>query len=114
MTPASLLIAMMIPGPWDGMTPSGRNWLLSVDRVEMYTDLVTSALFTKLGGSALAMSAALCVLIQCMVATSASTTFCTVAWLEFTQSVRASTPAVGVKPPSHFFTPAVVVRSNAG
>ena len=96
------------------MIPSGRNWVLSVASVEMYTDLVTSALFTKLGGSALAMSAALCVAIQCMVATSASTTFCTVSLLEFTQLVCASTPAVGAKPPSHCFTPAVVVRSNAG
>ena len=60
------------------------------------------------------MSAALCVAIQCMVATSALTTFWTVSLCEFTQSVWASTPAVGVKPPSHFFTPAVVVRSNAG
>ena len=49
-----------------------------------------------------------------MVATMASTTFCTVALFAFTQLVCASTPAVGTKPPSHFCTPAVVVRSNAG
>ncbi len=49
-----------------------------------------------------------------MVATMASTTFCTVALLASTQLDSASTPAVGVKPPSHFLTPAVVVRSNAG
>ena len=38
--------------------PSGRNWVLSVARVEMYVSLVTSALLTKLGGSTLATSAA--------------------------------------------------------
>ncbi len=48
--PASLLMLRMIPGPSDGIMPSGRNWVLSVARVEMYVALVTSALLTKLGG----------------------------------------------------------------
>src|ERR1700749_3260631 len=105
---------MITVGPSDGIRPSGRNWVLSVARGEMYVDLVTRVLFTKLCGSTLATSAALCVASQCMVATIASTTFCTVALLASTQLLSASTPAVGGKPPSHFLTPAVVGRSNAG
>src|SRR4029077_17250683 len=104
----------MIAGPSDGIMPSGRNWVLSVARVEMYVALVTSVLFTKLGGSTLATSAALCVASQCMVATIASTTFCAVALLAFTPLVGAGPPGVARKPRSHFCTPAVVVRSNAG
>src|SRR3984957_4287162 len=114
MTPASLLIAMITGGPLAGISPFGRNWVLSVFSVEMYTGLVTSELLTKLGGSTLATSAAECVASQCMVATIAAPPFCTVALLASTQLLSASTPAVGTKPPSHCFTPAVVVRSNAG
>jgi len=90
MIPASLLIAMITGGPPAGISPSGRNWVLSVLSVETYVALSTSELFTKLGGSTLATSAALCVESQCMVATMASTTFCTVSLCESTQlSARA-------------------------
>ena len=56
---------------------------------------MVSPLETNAGGIALAISAALCVLIQCMVATSASTTFCTTAWCEATQSARYPIPRFG-------------------
>src|SRR6202035_4328985 len=110
MPPTAFLMTMTTDGPPAGISPSGRNWVLSVARVEMYVDLVTSALLTKLGGSTLATSAALCVASQRMVATTPRPTFCPVPLLASPQLLSASTPAVGVKPPSHFCTPAVVVR----
>ena len=56
---------------------------------------MTTEFETNAGGIASAIWAAVWVLIQCIVATSASTTFCTVALWALTQLVRASTPAVG-------------------
>jgi hypothetical protein len=82
------------------MIPSGRNWALSVVRPAMYWSCEMVAFCTKSAGSAFAMSAAECVLIQCNVATSASTTFWVASSWDLTQAARASRPAAGRSPPT--------------
>jgi len=57
---------------------------------------------------------ALWALIQCIVATRASTTFCTRSLWEATQPCCASTQALGQNPPSQCCAPPVVARSIAG
>src|SRR5437870_11783916 len=88
--PTNLSMARAVGGPELGIIPSGRNWPLSWASSAVYVALVVRPLLTKSGGSASAICAAVWVWIQCMVATSALTTFCTVSLCDATQSARAS------------------------